>query len=198
MRVRAFGRSGRRVSGKREVMNVLTIAKTGRPKDVDELAVRDWACSTLCDFRNGAKLVLLVASVKEHYKAANAVADLDLSTRALSSYIKKLSGEPAFKGRFSKDISTSGWKCAPPMSYLKGVLPPNKMVADRRLVAQGKKAKAELNELKKEAKQKERTGALNYDCFWAHAAKKTSVSSPRFDVTSGSIEVHCHWQLLDP
>ena len=49
------------------------------------------------------------------------------------------------------------------MSYLEGVLPPNKMVADRRLVAQGKKAKAELNELKKEAKQKERTGALNSD-----------------------------------
>jgi hypothetical protein len=116
--------------------SVVLFARTGRVRDSEERAVRAWALSKRCDFRNGAKLAVLCGSATAHNDETGGER-FEISTRALGSLLRKLAKEEP--ERFHDTMA--GWKCAPPLSYLVSTsLPPNKVLANRDDVKKGKKA----------------------------------------------------------
>jgi hypothetical protein len=125
--------------------------KTSRVRDFVSSAVQAWADSAACNFRGGAMLATLAASVNQHHSTrSNAAGPLDLSTRALGIYLKQLASKhPA---RF--EHSLEGWKCAPPLSYLVSAsLPQHKVLVDRRQVKKGGKAIEEIQKIKTSARK---------------------------------------------
>jgi hypothetical protein len=120
----------------RKSQSLVLVEPTGRVQVAEERAVRAWAASKRCDFRNGVGLAVLLGSVTAHNDETGGDR-LDISTRILGGILKKLAvDEPE---RLQSTIL--GWKCAPPLSYLVSTsLPPNKVLANRNEVKKGKDA----------------------------------------------------------
>ena len=72
----------RRTQTPRKSQSLVLVELTGRVQDAEERAVRAWAASKCCDFRNGARLAVLLESVTAHNDETGGDR-LDISTRIL-------------------------------------------------------------------------------------------------------------------
>ena len=100
--------------GKR--VRAVEIEKTGSIKDQEKTLVQKWAESQFCNFPKGADLEEVRVTVLDFFRKAhpNESASPELPRRALGTYLKQLVADNP--SRFERCLT--GWKCAPPLSYL--------------------------------------------------------------------------------